>query len=68
MGSIMRRGIALIVTLLAIAPALGADPFELTGVPPGVTPLRAPLPMEFPAPQMTEGQPVESRAGEQEAE
>lgn len=62
----MNRGYlaAAIVCGMAGAAALAADPFELTGVPPGVKPLPIKLPGDFPAPARVEGQPVETRPPE----
>lgn len=55
---------AVIFCAVTSAAAFAADPFELTGVPPGVTPLPIKLPGDFPAPARVEGQPVETRAPE----
>lgn len=55
---------ALIAGVLTIPAALAADPFELTGVPAGVTPLPIKLPGDFPTPATVEGQPVDSRPPE----
>ena len=55
---------ALIVLAAAIPAAFAADPFELTGVPPGATPLPIKVLTEFPTPLTIEGKPVESRPPE----
>ncbi len=55
---------ALSAAALVLSSAQAADPFELTGVPPGVTPLPIRLMGDFPAPGTAEGQPIESRAPE----
>lgn len=60
-----RRHLAALIVCTLIAPAaFAAEPFELTGVPPGVKPLPIKLPGDFPAPVTVEGQPVESRPPE----
>jgi glucose/arabinose dehydrogenase len=60
----MHRLALLVAASLIALPARAADPFELTGVPPGVAPLPIKVPLDFPAPRTVEGQPVESRPPE----
>ncbi|MBX7200419.1 MAG: PQQ-dependent sugar dehydrogenase [Rhodospirillaceae bacterium] len=59
-----RRYLAAVIVCGMAAAAFAADPFELTGVPPGVKPLPIKLPGDFPAPARIEGQPVETRPPE----
>ncbi|MHB1204081.1 MAG: PQQ-dependent sugar dehydrogenase [Rhodospirillaceae bacterium] len=54
----------LIAGALTIPAAFAADPFELTGVPPGATALPIRVLTDFPAPVTIEGQPIESRPPE----
>ena len=57
-------GMLLIAGLLAAPSVLAADPFELTGRPPGVPRMSGANSTGFPAPQTTPGQPIETRAPE----
>src|SRR5579872_3088678 len=50
--------------LFVVPAALAADPFELTGKPPGAPRLQGANSTGFPAPQMTPGQPIETRPPE----
>jgi glucose/arabinose dehydrogenase len=50
---------------LAVAPtALQAQPFPLTGIPPGATPLKGQNTKGFPPPRTIPGQPIETRPTE----
>ena len=55
---------AFIVCAVTIPTAFAAEPFELTGVPPGATPLPIKVLTEFPTPLTVEGKTVESRPPE----
>jgi glucose/arabinose dehydrogenase len=66
-----RHYLTAVIAGVLVAPALfsgsmvfAADAFELTGVPPGATPLPIKVLTEFPAPATVEGQPVDSRPPE----
>ncbi len=54
----------LLATLPLMSTAFAADPFELTGRPAGVGPVRMSNSRGFPEPVTTPGQPIETRAPE----
>jgi glucose/arabinose dehydrogenase len=59
-------GTLLLAGLIAAPLAFAADPFELTGRPPGAPRLPGANSTGFPAPQMTPGKPIETRPPELE--
>src|SRR3954447_4357781 len=59
-----RRMIVVGVVLASCTVAWAADPIEPTGRPPGVPPLVSQNSRGFPAPNLTPGQPIETRAPE----
>jgi glucose/arabinose dehydrogenase len=64
-----RRYLAALIVCALVPPtfvpaAFAANPFELTGIPPGATALPIKVLTDFPAPVTVEGQPVESRPPE----
>ncbi len=61
----MKRNLHLGVCAALVIPAIAlAQPFPLTGVPPGVTPLQGDNTKGFPAPRTVPGQPIETRPPE----
>ncbi len=59
-----RRWTLLLASLPLIPSAYAADPFELTGMPPGAAAVRGANSTGFPDPVMTPGKPIETRAPE----